>query len=233
MKLSIVIPVFNEASTIKEVIGLIKTLEFNKEIIIVDDNSTDGTKEILKNLLDEEIKVIYHDKNYGKGVALRSGFKNVTGDIVVIQDADLEYDPKYFIQMIEEMKNSGVEVVYGSRFMNAGFLHLKHPFYITHFIGNKFLNLVLNLLYGTNISDMETCYKMFTRKALEKMELRSKSFEIEPEITVQLLKNGFYIKEVPISYRPRDYKQGKKIHWIDGFMALFVLLKYKFKKIGK
>lgn len=231
---SIVIPVYNEVHTIKRLIQRVKDSNIEKEIIIVDDCSTDGSRELLQDIKEDGIKVFFHEENKGKGAALRTSFKHITGEVAIIQDADLEYDPQDYIKLIKPIYEEGAEVVYGSRFLNRKHMpHCKHFFYLTHFIGNKFLNFLLNLLYGTKITDMETCYKAIKRKALEKLNLCARGFDIEPEITAQLIRKGFKIQEVPISYHPRDYREGKKISWKDGLVAACVLFKYRFNKIGK
>jgi len=232
MKLSVVIPVYNEIRYIEELIRRVKNINIEKEIIIIDDFSTDGTREILKKIKDNGIRVFFHEKNMGKGAALRTGFKYVTGDMVVIQDADLEYDPQDYMKLICPIIEGKADVVYGSRFLKLEHVfHCKRPFYLTHFFGNKLLNFILGVLYKTNITDMETCYKVMKREVLESIDLSAQGFEIEPEITVSLLRSGFKIHEVPISYVPRDYSEGKKVSWREGVGALFVLFKYRFKKM--
>jgi glycosyltransferase involved in cell wall biosynthesis len=233
MKLSVVIPVYNEITTIKELINrVMNVMDIDKEIVIVDDFSTDGTREILKQIQGDNIRVFLHEKNMGKGAAIRTGFKYITGDVVIIQDADLEYNPQDYRKLIKPIADGLADVVYGSRFLAKGQLHhFKKFFYVTHFIGNKFLNFLVNILYNTKITDMETCYKVIKREVLNEINLSSSKFEIEPEITAKLLRKGFKIHEVPICYNPRDYSEGKKISWRDGFKAVNILLKYRFKKI--
>ena len=231
MKLSIVIPVYNEVNTIEKVIERVMDTPHSKELIIVDDCSTDGTRELLGKIKTDGINIYYHDKNQGKGAALRTGFKMVQGDIVIIQDADMEYDPNDYAKLLEPIMCGKAEVVYGSRFLtNAHLLHSKKFFYITHFIGNKFINILLNILYNSKLTDMETGYKVMTKKALDSMDLTESRFDIEPAITANLLLKGYNVYEVPISYSPRNYKEGKKITWRDGIIAIYVLFKYKFKK---
>lgn len=233
MKLSVVIPVYNEAKTIETIIKRVSAVEVEKEIIIVDDFSTDGTREILKKIHDNGVKVEFHCQNMGKGAALRTGFKLATGDAVVVQDADLEYDPRDFVKLLEPIESGAALAVYGSRFLTREHIpHCARPFYLTHFLGNKVLNFLLNALYRAKITDMETCYKLIKREVLDSIVLSARRFEIEPEITAQLLKKGIKIHEVPISYHPRDYKEGKKISWKDGISAIAVLLKYRFTKEG-
>ena len=231
MKLSIVIPVYNEVDTIEKVIERVMDTPHSKELIIVDDCSTDGTRELLGKIKTDGIYIYYHDKNQGKGAALRTGFKMVQGDIVIIQDADMEYDPNDYAKLLEPIMCGKAEVVYGSRFLsNKHFFYCKKFFYITHVLGNKFLNILLNLLYNSRVTDMETCYKVMTKEALDSMDLTESRFEIEPAITANLLLKGYNVYEVPISYSPRDYSEGKKLMWSDGITALYVLFKYKFKK---
>ena len=231
MKLSIVIPVYNEVDTIEKVIERVRDTPHSKELIIVDDCSTDGTRELLGKIKTDGINIYYHDKNQGKGAALRTGFKMVQGDIVIIQDADMEYDPNDYAKLLEPIMCGKAEVVYGSRFLsNKHFFYCKKFFYIAHFLGNKFLNILLNLLYNSKVTDMETCYKVMTKEALDSMDLTESRFEIEPAITANLLLKGYNIYEVPISYSPRDYREGKKITWRDAIAAIYVLFKYKFKK---
>lgn len=230
--LSVVIPVYNEVKTIEKLIQRVKDVNIEKEIIVVDDCSTDGTREILQKNNGNGIRAFFHEKNEGKGVALRTGFKYATGEIVAIQDADLEYDPQDYVKLIKPIRDGIADVVYGSRFLTYKF-HCKRPFYLTHFVGNKFLNFLVNLLYGTRVTDMETCYKVIKKTVLEKnIDLSARRFDVEPEITAQLLRKGFKIYEIPISYNPRDYKDGKKICWRDGIIAIYVLLKYRFRKMG-
>jgi len=235
MKISVLMPVYNEAKTLKEIIRRVKSIDIVGELVIVDDCSTDGSRGILKEEAQENgMQVHYHDINQGKGAAIRTGLSHITGDIVIIQDADLEYDPRDYPKLIKPILNGTADVVYGSRFLKRESIpHCKHIFYLTHFFGNKLLNFVLNILYKTKITDMETCYKAIKSNVLNSLELSARGFEIEPEITASLLRNGFKIYEVPISYVPRDYSEGKKISWRDGASALFVLLKYRFKKMRR
>lgn len=233
MKLSVVIPVYNEAATIKKVIARVQKVDINKEIILVDDFSCDGTRQILMNIEGDGVRVFFHEKNMGKGAALRTGFKHISGDLIIIQDADMEYDPQDYLKLVEPIRKGSADVVYGSRFLNRGYLpHCVRPFYLTHFIGNKMLNFLVYMLYNVRISDMETCYKMLKKEVLYEINLTADRFEIEPEITAQLLRRGYKIHEIPISYKPRDYREGKKISWKDGFIAIYTLLKYRFKKEG-
>lgn len=220
MEISVLIPVYNEQNTISNIIQKVLSLETEKEIIVIDDGSTDNTPEIIRRLLSEnrKIKAIFHEKNKGKGAAIRTGLKEATGDYIVIQDADLELDPYDIMKLVKSIDEEFM-VVYGSRFLNTQ----QVPF--INLIANKFLTFLTNFLYGGKLTDMETCYKLCKREILLSLNLKSKRFEIEPEITCKILKKGYRIKEVPISYRPR--KEGKKIGWVDGFKAIFTILKYK------
>lgn len=230
MKISVIMPVYNEARTINEIIKKVIDTKIVDELIIVDDFSSDDTMKVLKSLSSKEIRICAHDKNLGKGAAIRTGLKNATGDIIIFQDADLEYDPNDYAKLVQPIKDGRADVVYGSRFLGRkNILHCKKFFYLTHFVGNKFLNFMVTLLYGARLTDMETCYKVIRKDILDKIELSATGFEIEPEITAKLLKRGVKIHEVPISYAPRDYREGKKISWKDGFRALYVLLKYRIK----
>jgi len=226
MKLSIIIPVYNEKNTILEIIKKVENAnlpqELKKEIIIVDDRSTDGTRKILKEI-EWKYKIIFHEKNKGKGAAIKSALKEVTGDIVIIQDADLEYNPQDYIKLLDPILNREANVVYGSRFLN------KHnPRYIHLYLGNKFLSLIFSLMFMQKISDMETCYKVLSREIINKIKIKSNRFNFEPEITAKIIKLGYKIKEVHISYQSRSFKEGKKINWQDGISAIYALIKYKF-----
>lgn len=232
MKLSIIIPVFNEEKTILEVIDRVLDADIpdvKKEIIVVDDGSTDSTREKLKNI--KTVRIILHKKNQGKGAAVKTGIKNATGDYIIIQDADLEYHPKYIKELIKPIMDKKADVVYGTRLNRMPHLkgeEEKHLF-IIHYFGNRFLSLVTSILYGQWITDMETGYKLFPKKAVEKIKLNAKGFEFEPEITSKLLKQGYKIKEVSISVNPRGYEEGKKLNTVrDGTKALWYLLKYRF-----
>jgi len=230
MKLSIIIPVFNEKNTIAEILKRIEAADLSvvKEIIIVDDFSTDGTKEILKTL-ENKYKIIYQPKNSGKGAALRAGFEEATGDWLVVQDADLEYDPNDFKMMLEKIMEPGVQAVYGSRRLQHSYFKSRHSGYIYAF-GGIFITWFTNLLYGTKITDEPTCYKMFKIDFLKSINLECERFEFCPEITAKIARRGVKIFEVPISYRPRHKNEGKKINWRDGLEALWTLLKYRFIK---
>ncbi|MCD6521652.1 glycosyltransferase family 2 protein [Candidatus Calescamantes bacterium] len=229
MKLSIIIPVFNEEKTVEKLIEEVCRVELpevEKEIIVVDDGSTDATPEILKRIKNKypELKVVFKEKNEGKGSAIRRGLKEVTGDLVVFQDADLEYDPRDYPLLMKPILEGKADVVYGSRFLGP---HRVLLFW--HLIGNIFLNLVTNFLYNTTLTDMETCYKMFRSEVIKNLPLKAQGFEIEPEITAKILKRRYRVWEVPISYNGRGYEEGKKITWRDGFIALYTLFKYRFK----
>lgn len=223
MLLSVIIPVYNEKNTINILIEKVQKVDLEKEIIIVDDYSTDGTREILNNIQDEKIKILYHEYNQGKGAALRTGFKHISGDYVVIQDADLEYDPEEYHVLLEPFLKFDADVVYGSRFKGN-----TRAMFFWHYLGNKFLSFITNILYNTTITDMETCYKMFKKEVIESIKIDSNRFDFEPEITAKVLKRNYKIFEVPISYNGRDYYEGKKITWRDGFVALYKLIKFKF-----
>ena len=226
MKLSVVIPVYNEINTIEEILRRVRAVDLEKEIVIVDDGSTDGTREILAEIDDPDTRVIYHPRNRGKGAALRTGFQQVAGDIVVVQDADLEYDPAEFPQLIDLIVRGKADVVYGSRFLGR-----QRVFMFSHYLGNKLLNFLTNVLYNTNLSDMETCYKAFRADVLKRIELKSSSFGIEPEITAKVFQRNLRVYEVPISYEGRTYDEGKKITWKDGLIALYWLVRCKFSRI--
>lgn len=223
-KLSIVIPVYNEVGTISEVIKRVLATNFDKEIIVVDDCSTDGTGEILRGINDNNIKVLFHEKNYGKGAALRTGFKQVTGDIVIIQDADLEYDPQEYPKLLEPILDGRADVVYGSRF--SGGPH--RVLFFWHYVGNKIITLLSNMLTNINLSDIETGYKAFGISLLKKIEIKSNRFGVEPELTAKFAKLRCRIYEVPISYSGRDYAHGKKITWRDGLAAIFHIVRFRF-----
>lgn len=226
--LSIVIPVFNELKTAEAIIQKVQNIKLpgiKKQLIVVDDGSTDGTREILKKLAKKKngFTLILQDKNGGKGSAIRAGLAAVSGDYVVIQDADLEYDPADYPALLKPILLGHADVVYGSRFLGT-----HRSFLFLNYVANKILNLVTNLLYNSTLTDMETCYKMFRAEAIKKLKLRSKGFEIEPEITAKILKNKCRVYEVPISFYGRGYEEGKKIKAIDGVKALWALIKYRF-----
>ncbi len=228
MKLSVIVPVYNEAKTIREILQRVAATGLPHEIIVVDDGSTDGTREILRELEASgeipNLKVIYHERNQGKGAAVRTGFRHATGDVLLIQDADLEYDPEHYPVLLEPIQKGLADVVYGSRFLGAP----RRPILFWNMVANKILTLVTNLLYNTILSDMETGYKVFKREVIENMPLHARGFEFEPEFTAKVLKRGYRVFEVPIAFNPRDYSEGKKIKAKDGFIALWTLLKYRF-----
>ena len=228
MKLSIIIPCYNEENTIKIIVEkVLKFSLYDKEIIIVDDCSTDQSRKIIKNLAEDTsiIKYFFLDKNLGKGAALNKGFKEANGDIILIQDADLEYDPKDYPILIKPFIETDADVVYGSRFLGGEYVRL-HFFW--HFLANKFLTIVTNVVTNLNMSDMETGYKVFKKKVINSIKIKEKSFGVEPEITVKLAKKKFVFYEVPISYRGRSYEEGKKITLKDAFIALYCIIKYRF-----
>lgn len=227
MKLSIIIPVYNEANTIARAIDSVKKvkIDMDKEIIVVDDGSIDGTKGILDVLNDKTIKVYHHEKNQGKGAALKTGFSFASGDVIIIQDADLEYDPNEYGNLLDPIINHGAEVVYGSR-LSGGRPARMYMFW--HKAGNHFLTFLTNILYNTTLTDMETGYKVFRREVIEKLDIKSKDFTFEAEITAKIFKKRYVVYEIPISYYGRGYSEGKKIRWHHGISAMLALLKYKF-----
>lgn len=225
MKLSVVIPCFNEVGTIGQVVEAVKASPVkNCEIIIVDDYSTDGTREFLKSKIESRVdQVIYQNKNQGKGAALRTGFAAATGDIVIVQDADLEYDPQEYPILIDPIVNNKADVVFGSRFQ-GGRPH--RVVYYWHMVGNKLLTMLSNMLTNINLTDMETCYKAFRREIIQAIKIQENRFGFEPEITAKVAKLNCRIYEVGISYYGRTYKEGKKIGWKDGLYAIFCIIKY-------
>lgn len=225
MKLSVVIPVYNEKNTILEVLDRVRGVDLPKETIVVDDCSTDGTQDILRNLpQSDQLKIIFQQRNMGKGAALRAGFAVVSGDVVIIQDADLEYDPFEYPNLLQPILSNKADVVYGSRFLGGP--HRVLLFW--HSVGNSVLTTLSNMLTDLNLTDMETCYKAFRVEILKKITLRENRFGFEPEFTAKVGKAGCRIYEVPISYSGRDYSEGKKIGWKDGIAALYFILKYRF-----
>lgn len=224
--LSVVMPVYNEKKTVLEIIKQVLRLDILKELIIVDDGSTDGTRELLeKKELDPKVNKVFHEKNLGKGAALRTGFARATGEIVAVQDADLEYNPDEFRELIEPIRKGFADVVYGSRLW-GGKPQRAHMFW--HLMGNRFLTLVTDILYNTTLTDMETCYKVFKKDVLERINIKSNDFSVEPELTAKILKKRLRVYEIPISYYGRSYEEGKKITWKHGFPALWALIKYRF-----
>lgn len=226
-KVSILIPVYNELNTLELLLKKVEQASFcglEKEIILIDDCSTDGTKDILKNL-ENKYKVLYHSVNQGKGAALRTGFSAVTGDIAVIQDADLEYDPDDYDGVINLILNEGADVAYGSRFLS---LKENKTVVKVNFLANKVLTLITNILFGAKLTDMETCYKAFKAEFIKDIKIKSDRFDFEPEITAKVLKKKAVLKESPIKYQGRTFEEGKKITWQDGFHAIFALIKFRF-----
>lgn len=228
-RLSIVIPVFNEKNTILQLLALVDNVQLKKiekEIVIIDDFSGDGTRDVLKELeaTRKNTKIIYKDQNEGKGAALRTGFANTTGDYVIVQDADLEYDPSDYLKLVAAIDKDSVDVVYGSRFSGD-----YEDMSSLHYWGNKFLTILTNLLFGVVLTDMETCYKLLPGDFARNMQIESNRFNFEPEVTAKILRSKLKLKEIPISYRGRKHSEGKKITWKDGFSAVLTLVKYRFK----
>jgi glycosyltransferase involved in cell wall biosynthesis len=224
MKISVVMPVYNEVETIEEIVSRVQAVPLEKEIIIIDDGSTDGTRDRLEKIgQSENVKVLHHDRNRGKGSALRTGFQLATGDIIIIQDTDLEYDPREYPKLLLAILDGRADVVYGSRFLGGP--HRVLLFW--HYVGNKLLTLLSNALSNLNLTDMETGYKVFRRQVLDGMTLKSDRFGFEPEFTMKIAKRKFRIYEVPISYSGRSYSEGKKINWKDGLLAIFVVLWFR------
>ncbi len=225
LKLSIVIPIYNERETLETLIAKVNAVDYDKEILLIDDFSSDGTREVLKRYENKEnFQVLYHDHNQGKGAALRTGFSNVNGDIIIIQDADLEYNPADYGTLIEPILDGRADVVYGSRFLGGPHRVL----FFWHSIGNMVLTTFSNMLTNINLTDMETGYKVFTKKVNDTLMFKCDRFGFEPEFTAKVAKNNFRIYEVPISYNGRDYSEGKKITWKDGVAAIWYIIKFKF-----
>lgn len=226
-KITIVIPVFNEINTLRPILKKVDEADFcdlEKEVILIDDCSTDGTKEILNELKDK-YTILYHDKNMGKGAAVRTGFKHATGDIVVIQDADLEYNPSDYKPLVKLILEDEADVAFGSRLLDN---KPSPSFMLANLLANKFITFLANILYSTNLTDIESCYKAFRTDVIKSIEIKSNRFDFEPEITAKILKKGVRLKELPVSYNARSYEEGKKITWKDGFHALWVLFKFRF-----
>lgn len=229
-KLSVLIPVYNEFKSIVPVLDMVANAPsggLEKELIVVDDGSTDGTRDVLRELdgAKYNAKIFFHDKNQGKGAALRTAQGYATGDIIIIQDADMEYSPDEYPELLKPILDGKADVVYGSR-LSGG--KVSRAFMFTHLVGNKFLSLLTNVLYNSTLTDMETCYKVFRADIFKRVKIKSNRFEFEPEITAKVLKQGVRFYELPISYYGRDYSEGKKITWKDGFHAIWALVKYRF-----
>lgn len=224
MKLSVVIPVYNEVATLREVLSRVDAVRLPKEIIVVDDGSTDGTRDILGADLGPDVVVLLHERNRGKGAALRTGFERVRGDIVLVQDADLEYDPSEYPRLLKPILEGKADVVYGSRF--GGETH--RVLFFWHSVGNRFLTMLSNIFTNLNLTDMETCYKVFRADILKQVRFKSNRFGFEPEFTAKVAKLGCRIYEVPVSYHGRGYEAGKKITWKDGFAAIVCILRFRF-----
>ncbi|MFN6203924.1 MAG: glycosyltransferase family 2 protein [Acidobacteriota bacterium] len=227
--LSILMPVYNEAATINEILQRVETVDLGdvrKELIIVDDFSTDGTRDLLRSLNEQgRYRVYFHSQNMGKGAALRTALTYASGDIVIIQDADLEYDPAEYAELLKPILDGRADVVYGSRLSGA---KVARAFNFWHYVGNKLLTFITNLLYNSILSDMETCYKVFRADVIKNIQIKSNRFDFEPEVTAKILKRKHKLYEMPISYYGRDFSEGKKITWRDGFAAIWALVKYRF-----
>lgn len=234
--LSVIIPVYNEEKTVKQLIKSVLAEKTPKEVIVVDDGSKDQTRQILAKISSQKtkVRVILHEKNKGKGAAVRTGINAAKGEALIIQDADLEYDPIYYQKLLNQISSKQAKVVYGSRLKELKFkvVGKDRTLLPLHYVMNRFLSSLTNVLYGCRLTDMETCYKMLTKEVYQQLELVSDRFDIEPEITAKILKKGYQIAEVPITTKPRDYKQGKKIKAKDAFYAIRTLFKYRFKKIA-
>jgi glycosyltransferase involved in cell wall biosynthesis len=225
MKLTVIIPVYNEVKTIQEILRRVEATGLADEIVVVDDGSMDGSREVLQQLEgSEQVRVLYHEHNQGKGKAVRTGIQNATGDLILIQDADLEYDPREYPNLLRPIQEGIADVVYGSRFLGAG----RRPVLFWNMVANRILTLTTNILYNNILTDMETGYKLFRRQVVKDMPLRAHGFEFEPEFTAKILKRKVRLYEVPISFNPRDYSEGKKIKMKDAFIAMWMLVKYRF-----
>ena len=224
MRLSVIIPVYNECATIIQLLDRVSAIAIEKEVIVVDDCSTDGTRALLEERHDETFTLLLHDCNQGKGAALRTGFRQATGEFVIIQDADLEYDPSDFSKLLAIVDDRNAAVVYGSRLATS-----QPTMTVRHLVGNRLLTGLTNLLYGSQLTDMETCYKLLDRQLVQNLELVSNSFNVEPEITAKLLKQGVTIHEVPISYNGRSFTEGKKISWKDFISAVWPLVSLRLR----
>jgi len=225
MKVSVVIPVYNERQTIREIVKRVLDTGLVNEVIIVDDGSTDGTREILTEMQNQPpLRVFFHAANAGKGAAVLTGIRQATGDVIIIQDADLEYNPREYPKLLQPIQDGIADVVYGSRFLGGA----RRPILFWNMVANRILTLITNLLYNNILSDMETGYKVFKREVIQNLPLRARRFDFEPEFTAKILKRGIRIYEVPIDFYPRDYSEGKKIKMWDAFEALWALIKYRF-----
>ncbi len=225
MKLTVLIPIYNEIHTIREILKRVQATQLADEILLIDDGSIDGTRDVLKELDGKDaVRVLLHEKNQGKGAAVRTGIEHATGDVLLIQDADLEYDPRDYPKLLQPLEEGLADVVYGSRFLGAP----RRVAMFWHMVANKLLTFMTNLLYNTILTDMETGYKVFRKEIITGVPLHAKRFEFEPEFTAKILKRGVRIFEVPISFNPRDYAEGKKIGLSDAFEAVWALLKYRF-----
>ncbi len=224
MLVSVIIPIYNERNTVEEIIRRVRSspIEDEMDIVVVDDASSDGSWEVVEKI--EGIRAFRHDKNRGKGAAIRTGFEQARGDVIVIQDADLEYDPRDYEKLLGPIRDGYADVVYGSRFLGGP----HRVMFFWHYLGNRFLTLFSNVLNNLNLTDMETCYKCFRTGVIKHMKLRSERFGIEPELTAKFARRKVRIYEVPISYYGRDYEEGKKIHWTDGITALWCIVRYRF-----
>jgi glycosyltransferase involved in cell wall biosynthesis len=246
MRLSVIVPVYNEIDTIAEILRRVRAvdltvpvgfgpedavgIELEREIVVVDDGSTDGTREVLRQWDGaRDVTVVQHERNRGKGAAVRTGLQHASGDIVLIQDADLEYDPRDYPALLQPILERRSQVVYGSRFRGGP----TKAMFFWHMVGNRFLTLVTNVLYDSILSDMETCYKAFTRQVADQLDLQAAGWGFDPEITAQILRRGYRIYEVPITYTGREFHEGKKIGWRDGLTVLWTLLKYRFISLGR
>lgn len=227
MKLSIVIPVYNEKATLAEIVRRVQATPYEKELIIVDDASTDGSRDILQQLAVEadNIRAFYHDRNQGKGAALRTGFSKVSGDIVIIQDADLEYNPIDYPDLLAPIEKGLADVVFGSRLIGAA---PHRVLFFWHYVGNKVVTTISNMMTNLNLTDMETCYKVFKAEIINDIKIRSERFGVEPELTAKIARKRCRVYEVPISYDGRDYSEGKKITWRDGIAALYYIIRFRF-----